>query len=75
MQVTQYGARSLWDEAEAAFDQWVERGMPRRSRFGMTVDESGSHLWCDTPQQMIRPLPAAAGESAGDVDGPGCGGG
>jgi hypothetical protein len=56
VQVTQYGARSLWDEAEAAFGQWVERGMPRRGRFGMTVDESGSHLWCDTPQQMIRPL-------------------
>jgi protein-L-isoaspartate(D-aspartate) O-methyltransferase len=55
--ITQYGARSLWDEAEAAFDDWAERGMPERGRFGLTVDESGSHVWCDTPQQTILPMP------------------
>lgn len=53
--VTQYGARSLWDEAETVFADWADRGMPERGRFGITVDESGCHVWCDTPQQVIRP--------------------
>ena len=32
--ITQYGDRSLWDEAEAVFAEWPERGLPARTPSG-----------------------------------------
>jgi protein-L-isoaspartate O-methyltransferase len=52
-QVTQYGDRSLWDETEATFDAWLSLGTPARSRFGLTLDNSGQHVWLDTPSRVI----------------------
>ena len=36
--ITQYGYRSLWDEAKAVFAEWLERGLPGQNAFGVTVD-------------------------------------
>lgn len=44
-EVTQYGDRRLWDEAEAAFTWWVDNGTPGEEHFGVTVDEQGERLW------------------------------
>lgn len=52
-QVTQYGSRSLWEETEATYSRWLTLGTPSRSRFGLTVDTSGQHVWLDTPSQVI----------------------
>lgn len=50
--VSQRGARRLWDELEGAHRRWTGVGKPSRERFGLTVTESGEHVfWLDTPRQ------------------------
>ncbi|PSJ28464.1 protein-L-isoaspartate(D-aspartate) O-methyltransferase [Streptosporangium nondiastaticum] len=51
--VEQYGPRCLWDEVEAAFRLWEERGRPERDRAGMTVTSEGQHVWLGTPDNII----------------------
>ena len=53
-EVTQGGPRRLWDEAETAYTEWIALGQPHRSRFGITVDPTGQHLWLDTPDGPNR---------------------
>lgn len=43
-EVTQYGKRRLWDEAQAAFTWWTDNGSPGEERFGITVDGQGQRL-------------------------------
>ncbi|WP_030666149.1 protein-L-isoaspartate O-methyltransferase [Streptomyces rimosus] len=45
--VWQYGARRLWDEAEAAYRWWVAHGRPGYERFGLTVTAEGERVWLD----------------------------
>ncbi|MET9648343.1 hypothetical protein AB0K71_05335 [Streptomyces syringium] len=52
--VEQYGPRGLWDEVEAAFRLWEDRGRPERDRAGLTVASEGQHVWLDTPDNIIR---------------------
>jgi protein-L-isoaspartate(D-aspartate) O-methyltransferase len=53
--VEQAGERSLWDEAEAAYAQWLAWGRPDITRFGMTITrDQGQRLWLDNPSQIIR---------------------
>lgn len=47
--VWQSGARRLWDEAEAAYEWWVNRGGPDYTRFGLTVTAEGQRVWLDDP--------------------------
>jgi protein-L-isoaspartate(D-aspartate) O-methyltransferase len=56
-QVTQYGDRSLWDETQVVFDQWLSLGAPARDRFGLTLDDSGQQIWLDTPGRIISRKP------------------
>jgi hypothetical protein len=52
--VTQGGPRRLWDEIEAAYQDWLELGRPRRARFGITVTPEAQELWLDTPDSPHR---------------------
>ncbi|TCO65184.1 ATP-grasp peptide maturase system methyltransferase [Actinocrispum wychmicini] len=52
--VTQGGPRRLWDEVEAAYQQWVALGEPRRARFGITVTPDVQELWLDRPDSPNR---------------------
>ncbi|MGH3933027.1 MAG: hypothetical protein ACRDTF_23980, partial [Pseudonocardiaceae bacterium] len=45
----QGGQRRLWEEAEAAYQEWVELGKPARDRFGLTVTPEAHTLWLDKP--------------------------
>lgn len=54
-EVTQYGARRLWDEAEDAVAWWVRQGGPGPERYGLTVTEHGEYLWLDHPETTISP--------------------
>lgn len=46
----QAGPRSLWDEVEAAREEWRSLGEPEPERFGLTVAADGRHrVWLDTP--------------------------
>ncbi|SFF63276.1 Protein-L-isoaspartate(D-aspartate) O-methyltransferase (PCMT) [Actinacidiphila alni] len=47
--VRQGGPRRLWDEVEAAYHWWAERGRPGVGRFGLTVDGDGQYAWLDDP--------------------------
>ncbi|MFG2003381.1 methyltransferase domain-containing protein [Spirillospora sp. NPDC048911] len=51
--VEQAGDRRLWDEAEAAYFQWVSWREPGRDRFGMTVTPEGQTIWLDSPDCPI----------------------
>lgn len=43
------GPRDILTEAETALDWWRKAGGPARSRFGVTVRQSGQTEWLDTP--------------------------
>ncbi|MDJ0344991.1 protein-L-isoaspartate(D-aspartate) O-methyltransferase [Streptomyces sp. H10-C2] len=48
--VRQSGPRRLWDEVEAAYRWWEEKGKPGYERLGLTVTASGEHhTWIDDP--------------------------
>lgn len=49
----QYGERRLWDEVEAAYRWWEDRGRPTRERFGLSVDRAGQRVWLDTPGGVV----------------------
>jgi protein-L-isoaspartate(D-aspartate) O-methyltransferase len=51
--VEQSGGRRLWDEAAAAYLQWVAWGSPEQDRFGMTVTPEGQTIWLDSPHHPI----------------------
>lgn len=51
--VEQYGPRRLWDEAEAAYRWWEDRGRPPRDRFGLTVDRDGQRVWLEDPDTLV----------------------
>ncbi|PJN36999.1 protein-L-isoaspartate(D-aspartate) O-methyltransferase [Streptomyces sp. CB02959] len=52
--VWQHGDRRLWDEAEAAYRWWTERGRPEHDRFGLTADADGERAWLDHPGNAWR---------------------
>ncbi|WP_065961701.1 methyltransferase domain-containing protein [Streptomyces sparsogenes] len=47
--VWQSGPRRLWDEVEAAYLWWENRGRPEHTRFGLTVTPKGQRVWLDDP--------------------------
>ncbi|WP_344959097.1 methyltransferase domain-containing protein [Actinomadura miaoliensis] len=51
--VEQAGDRRLWDEAEAAYFQWIRWGRPALERFGLTVTPDGQRVWLDEPGNPI----------------------
>lgn len=53
--VQQHGARCLWDEVEAAYMRWLERGRPDRDRFGLTLSPDGQQVWLDSPDHALTP--------------------
>jgi methyltransferase of ATP-grasp peptide maturase system len=52
--VTQGGPRRLWDEIEAAYQDWLALGQPRRPRFGITVTPEAQEIWLDEPDSPHR---------------------
>ncbi|WP_370948357.1 protein-L-isoaspartate(D-aspartate) O-methyltransferase [Amycolatopsis sp. cg5] len=49
-EVLQFGPRCLWDEVEAAYDWWRDRGEPGPERFGLTTwANGGQEVWLDEP--------------------------
>ncbi|MEV4311952.1 methyltransferase domain-containing protein [Actinocrispum sp. NPDC049592] len=52
--VTQSGPRRLWDEVEAAYEQWLSLDEPRRARFGITVTPERQEIWLDAPDNEHR---------------------
>ncbi|MDQ2879896.1 MAG: protein-L-isoaspartate(D-aspartate) O-methyltransferase [Actinomycetota bacterium] len=58
--VSQLGPRRLWDEAEAAYDWWYDRGKPGPSRFGMTASTNTQTVWLDTPSTVINTFSVSA---------------
>lgn len=53
--VYQGGARSMWDEVSAAITWWDDLGRPDVTRFGLTVDPHGEHVWLDSPGNPVAP--------------------
>ncbi|MBP2405954.1 hypothetical protein JO379_005423 [Streptomyces syringium] len=44
------GPRDLWAEREPVLTHWALRGKPAPERYGLTVEDDGSHtLWLDSP--------------------------
>ncbi|WP_021593161.1 methyltransferase domain-containing protein [Actinomadura welshii] len=52
-EVQQAGDRSLWDETEAAYLQWLKWGRPDITRFGITVTPDKQTIWLDTPANPL----------------------
>jgi protein-L-isoaspartate O-methyltransferase len=53
--VHQSGPRRLWDEVEAAYRWWEDRGRPSVTRFGLTVSADSQHTWLDVPANPVVP--------------------
>ncbi|RDG35679.1 methyltransferase domain-containing protein [Streptomyces corynorhini] len=51
--ITQYGPRSLWDEAERSYRTWERRGRPERDRAGLSVTPDGQNVWLDAPENVV----------------------
>lgn len=51
--VRQLGERRLWDEIVSAHHWWRDAGKPELTRFGVTVDRHGQHVWLDDPSNRI----------------------
>ncbi|MEV7089863.1 hypothetical protein AB0O07_28915 [Streptomyces sp. NPDC093085] len=53
--VVQSGPRRLWDETEAAYRWWEERGRPGVECFGLTVggDGGGQQVWLGGPDRAV----------------------
>ncbi|WP_035850634.1 hypothetical protein [Kitasatospora azatica] len=48
--VHQYGPRRLWNEVEAAYLWWLEKGRRGPEPFGLTLTPDGRHRgWLDEP--------------------------
>ncbi|MFE4517602.1 methyltransferase domain-containing protein [Kitasatospora sp. NPDC056783] len=52
-EVYQSGPRNLWDEVEAAWHWWNDRGRPGFARFGLTVGPEGHTVWLDSPENPV----------------------
>ncbi|MFE3879550.1 protein-L-isoaspartate(D-aspartate) O-methyltransferase [Kitasatospora sp. NPDC059146] len=52
-EVRQSGPRRLWDEVEAAYNQWTATGRPGYERYGLTVTPAGQTAWLDKPDNVI----------------------
>uniref|UniRef100_UPI003F496931 hypothetical protein n=1 Tax=Amycolatopsis sp. CA-096443 TaxID=3239919 RepID=UPI003F496931 len=61
--VRQIGPRRLWDEALDAHDWWHAHGKPRADRLGLTVADGAQTVFLDTPGNVVRTWPAAAGRT------------
>ncbi|WP_141924564.1 hypothetical protein [Haloactinospora alba] len=51
--VRQHGPQSLFDELAAAYTWLQEFGQPEHTRFGLTVDAAGQHIWLDRPDNRM----------------------
>ncbi|MBF9066760.1 methyltransferase domain-containing protein [Streptacidiphilus fuscans] len=55
--VVQFGPRRLWDEVEAAYHWWAQRGEPSADRFGLTVTATRESTtvtpWLDDPANTL----------------------
>ena len=52
---SQVGNRALWDELDAAVDQWHQLDQPARQRFGLTITtKTGHQLWLDKPEAVLH---------------------
>ncbi|BBB01166.1 putative O-methyltransferase [Actinacidiphila reveromycinica] len=58
--VHQSGPRRLWDEVEAAYRWWEDRGRPGFPRFGLTVSAAGEDAWLDSPLNLVAPAAGPA---------------
>jgi protein-L-isoaspartate(D-aspartate) O-methyltransferase len=55
--VRQGGPRRLWDEVEALYRKWSERGCPARDEIGLTVTANGEHrIWTGTGPEAGCPI-------------------
>jgi hypothetical protein len=52
-EVAQSGPRRLWDELEAAWRWWDDRGRPGFDRFGLTATPDGETVWLDAPDSPV----------------------
>ncbi|MEE1825838.1 methyltransferase domain-containing protein [Streptomyces sp. BE20] len=52
-EVYQSGPRRLWDEVEAAWRWWDDRGRPGLDRFGLTATRDGHTVWLDGPDNPV----------------------
>ncbi|MFD9894815.1 methyltransferase domain-containing protein [Amycolatopsis sp. NPDC059027] len=50
--VRQSGPRRLWDEVAALHAEWVERGKPEYTRFGLTVTPDRQDVWLGAPESV-----------------------
>lgn len=57
VEVTQGGARRVWDEVKRAYMGWLRAGRPTPDRFGITVSPAGQYMWIDVPWRIVEPLP------------------
>ncbi|AUS79283.1 methyltransferase domain-containing protein [Actinoalloteichus sp. AHMU CJ021] len=54
-EVRQRGPRRLWDEVDAAYSWWLDAGKPTSDRYGLTVQQDGTHdVWLDAPDSQLR---------------------
>lgn len=54
--VRQLGPRTLWDEAEAAYDWWYDHGEPGLDRFCFDSRDGRQWVWLDEPDNVVRVL-------------------
>ncbi|MET7359249.1 hypothetical protein ABZS76_12435 [Streptomyces sp. NPDC005562] len=47
--MTVYGPRNLWEDVVGAYSRWKHAGGPHYTRYGLTVDDTGTRLWLDEP--------------------------
>ncbi|MEU8957449.1 hypothetical protein AB0C93_24450 [Streptomyces sp. NPDC048518] len=53
--VTVYGPRNLWEEVVGAYSRWKHAGGPHYTRYGLTVDDTGTRPWLDEPAHGVGP--------------------
>ncbi|MFD7015704.1 hypothetical protein [Streptomyces sp. NPDC059161] len=53
--VTIWGRRNLWNDIVAAYTTWRTAGQPHPTRYGLTFDHVGQHLWLDEPDRAALP--------------------
>jgi protein-L-isoaspartate(D-aspartate) O-methyltransferase len=51
--VRQAGARNLWDEAERAYQWWIEQGQPDRQQLHLTITRERQWVWMDDPANAV----------------------
>ncbi|MGW7089109.1 hypothetical protein ACWGH2_37245 [Streptomyces sp. NPDC054871] len=47
--VAVYGDGNLWAEVVTAHTTWRTTGSPHFTRYGLTIDDTGTRLWLDDP--------------------------